>query len=86
MLHFTFGAVVTRPLVVAPRQATRASTDTGAHNYFYGYIGNLLYYFEFTPTRTRESIILADPVHGRIFTHVEANLLGQPFPPNGVKD
>jgi hypothetical protein len=41
---------------------------------------------EFTPIHTWESIILADPVHGCIFTRIEAILLGQAFPPNSVND
>jgi hypothetical protein len=86
MLHFTFGAAVTHPLLVATRQATEASTNTRAHNYFYGYISNLLYFLEFTPTRTRENIILAEPVYGTVFACIEAILPGQAFPPNGVND
>ena len=87
MLQFTFEAAIPRPFLVTARQATRASTGTGAHNYFfYVYIGNLLYYFEFTPTRTRENIIISDPVYGRIFARIEAIQPGQAFPPNGVND
>ena len=43
MLHFTFGAAVTRLLLIKACQATCASTGIGAHNYFYDYIGTLLY-------------------------------------------
>jgi hypothetical protein len=87
MLHFTFGVVVTRPLLIMARQATRASTDIGVHNYFfYCYIGNLLYCLEFTPTHTRENIILADPVYGTIFARIEAILPGQAFLPSCVND
>ena len=83
MAHFIFGVAVPRPLLVAARQTTGAGTNIGAHLYFfYGYIGNLLYCFEFSPTRTRENIIIADPVYGRI----EAILPGEAFPPAGVDD
>jgi hypothetical protein len=50
------------PLLVVARQATQDTTKTGAHLYFYGYIGNLLYCFDFSPARTRENIIITDPV------------------------
>jgi hypothetical protein len=87
MVHFAFGAAIPRPLLVAARQSIGAATNTGAHLYFfYGYIGNLLYCFEFSPTRTRENIIIAVPIYGRMLGRIEAILLGEAFPPAGVDD
>jgi hypothetical protein len=83
MQHFILGATVPRHLLVATRQEAQATTDTGAHRYFfYGYIGNLLYCFEFGPTCMRDNII-ADPVYGRVLGRVEAILPGQAFPLDG---
>jgi len=87
MVHFIFGAAIPRPLLVAARQTTGAGTNTGAHLYFfYGYIGNLLYRFEFSPTRTRENIIIDDPIYGHILGRIEAILPGEAFPLAGVDD
>ena len=61
--------------------------NMGAHLYFfYGYIGNLLYCFEFSPTRTQENIIVTDPVYGRMLGRIEAILPDEAFPPAGVDD
>ena len=66
---------------------TEAGMNMGAHLYFfYGYIGNLLYYFEFSPTRTRENIIVADPIYSRMLGRIEAILPDEAFPPAGVDD
>ena len=87
MAHFIFGAAIPRPLLVAARQTIGAGTNTGAHLYFfYGYIGNLLYCFKFSPTHTQENIIIADPIYGRMLGHIEAILLGEAFPPAGIDD
>ena len=87
MAHFIFRAAIPRPLLVAARQTTGAGTNTGAHLYFfYGYIGNLLYCFKFSPTHTQENIIIADPIYGRMLGHIEAILLGEAFPPAGIDD
>jgi hypothetical protein len=60
-VHFTFGAAIPRPLLVAAHQTTGAGTNTGVHLYFfYSCIGNLLYCFELSPTCMRENIIVAD--------------------------
>jgi hypothetical protein len=51
--------------------------NTGAHIYFfYGYIGNLLYCFEFSPTCMRENIIVADPIYSCMLGRIEAILPG----------
>jgi hypothetical protein len=71
MHHFTLGAAVPRPLLVAARQEIRATTDTRAHYYsFYGYIGNLSYCFKFDIHRTINNVILADPVQGSLHIKV----------------
>jgi hypothetical protein len=71
MVHFIFGAAIPRPLLVVACQMTGASANTGTHLYFfYGCISNLLYYFEFSPTRTRENIIVTDPVYGRMLGRI----------------
>ena len=41
---------------------------------------------EFVPKRTRDNMIRANPVRGRLLAHIEAILLGQEFPPDGVND
>ena len=86
MLHFAFRAAILRPLLVAARQATRASTNTDVHLYFYGYIMNFLYCFKISPTRTRENIIIAYPIYGRMLGRIEAILPDEAFPPAGVDD
>jgi hypothetical protein len=78
MHHFTLGAAVPRPLL-------RATTNAGAHYYsFYGYIGNLLYYFNFDIHRTINNVILADPVQGNLHIKVEGILQGDDLPSDGV--
>jgi hypothetical protein len=52
--------------------------------FFYGYIDNLQYCFEFTPLRTRENIILANPLDGRMTCYLEAILPEGALPPDGV--
>ena len=52
--------------------------------YFYGYVGNLLYCFEFAIHRTRGNVILADPTQGNLHIHIEAILQGQDLPSDGV--
>jgi hypothetical protein len=72
-------------MLMAARQATGPLGGLERYNYyFYGYIGNLLYCFEFAIDHTRDNMIRADPVHGRLLVRVEAISLAQPLPPNGV--
>jgi hypothetical protein len=85
MLHFDTTTVVHRPRLNAARQVLGYTGGSTNHNYYiYGYIGNLLYCFEFAPERTRENIILAAPLHGRLRIRVENILPGQATPPDGV--
>jgi hypothetical protein len=46
--------------------------------FFYGYIGNLQYCFEFALLRTHENIILANPLDGHMTCYLEA------VPPKGA--
>jgi hypothetical protein len=50
----------------------------------YDYLGNLQYCFKFIIDRTRDNIIRADIVCGRLLVWVEAISPRQPLPPNGV--
>jgi hypothetical protein len=84
MLHFTMAAAVPRPLLVTSRQAVGADNNTGSHNYFYGYIGNLLYSFKLDIHHTINNVILTDPVQGSHHIKVEGTLQGNDLPSDGT--
>jgi hypothetical protein len=62
MLCFDILALVPRPLLVVPHRDARTRSNMGDIGYhLHGYIGNLHYYFEFAPPRTRENISSPTP-------------------------
>jgi hypothetical protein len=52
--------------------------------FFYSYIGNLQYCFEFAPLCTRANLILANPLDGHMACYLEAVKLDNDLPPDGV--
>jgi hypothetical protein len=72
-------------LLAAHRISTTEEGAIWPYTYFfYNYIRNLLYRLEFVVERTRDNLILADPIHGCLFVGIEAILLGQAYPPDDV--
>lgn len=54
--------------------------DMGAHLYFfYDYIGNLLYYFEFSPTCMRANIVISAPFMAACLATSKLSFLGKLF-------
>lgn len=85
MQHFEASVAIPRHLLDAARRETGIGSGFGNIGYkLHGYIGTLHYYFEFAPLRTRENMILADPLEGRIICLLETLLPQQNLPPEGV--
>lgn len=85
MLQFDIIAAVHRHRLITARQYSASTHDKFIY-YLYDYVDNLLNSLEFVPECTRESMILADPMHGNLHVHLEAILPDQDFPPYGVND
>jgi hypothetical protein len=85
MLCFNIETLVPQALLLAARGDACVGSSMGDVLYFfYGYIGNLQYCFEFTPLRTCENIILANPLDGRMTCYLEAILSEGALTPDGV--
>jgi hypothetical protein len=85
MIQFNMEVAVPRALLLVARGDARVGSGMGDVLYFfYGYIGNLQYCFEFAPLCTRENLILANPLHGRMTCYLEAIPPKGELPPDGV--
>jgi len=79
MIHLHISTSVPHPLLLAEHRDTHIGSGLGTIDYhLHGYINNLHYYFEFAPLRTRENIILANPLAENIMCLIEA------IPPHGA--
>ena len=81
MLHQHLDVGIPRELLVAAHRQTTTPQGHAVNQYIYhDYIGNLYYLLEFAPIRTRENMIIANPVRGKLILRVKLIMLGTPNP------
>jgi hypothetical protein len=85
MLRFDIETSVPQALLLVARGDARVGSSIGDVLYFfYGYIGNLQYCFEFAPLQTRDNLVLATPLDGRMTCYLEGIPPHDALPPVGV--
>jgi hypothetical protein len=85
MIQLHFKMMVPRHLILTARADANINTNVTDILYFYfGYIRNLQYCFEFDPLHTRENLNLANPLDGRLNCYMEAVPPDGDSPPAGV--